>query len=200
MYFGVGQATLLIINILITPKIISKVTERFFEDTNKCQKITRSIKWSMYIISAGIYSFLKDEFIYPAIIFSFISCFLIIIYIVLVGIVVAVFTKGSDNNRSKSIFENRYEKYKFRRVRNSKELLTYENYIKKESTIFAPVFFILSAIFFIFLLLIGKDMLVKGIINITSILLFIFCYCFFIFTSRVFQIYFINVKSFTKNH
>ncbi|SHH66433.1 DUF1048 domain-containing protein [Clostridium grantii] len=185
MNLGLDEIFIIFFNIYFIPKILFIVTKNYFEDPIKCKRIKRYTTLVLWILSGGIYAFIKDEFTKYGILVSFSKLILILVYLLIIGISVLalkdIFMNESRRDELESkyfwILKRDYEKHKVKCGKHNKDSLDWDKFLKKKvkyNYIFIILWLIYGILFLVFTILISVGMFVKGNIDVVGILMLLF--------------------------
>lgn len=180
MKFGIGECMLMLGYICI-PKILEIVTRNYFEDPVRCKKVRKYTEYGIGLLTVVIYVLIKEQMYLVTIPFS--NVILILIYLALINVVVWLLIISFEDKRVKmrhekylEILSRRYSKYLLKCEKHNKKALDWSEYQQKktkENSIYTKLFFIYSLIFLVFVVIIGRGMLIKQKIDTVGIIILI---------------------------
>lgn len=182
MNFGIGEI-MLAIGYMCIPKVISLITRSYYEDPVRCKKVRKYTNYVVLIFILIIYTLIKDFFQKYVIIISFSNVILILIYLTIISAIVWLLTRTLDyeklekrKNKHLEFLNKQYEKHLLKCEKRNKKPLEWNEFLKKkvkENSIFTKLFFVYGIIFLIFVVLLGRGMLIEGKIDAVGITLLI---------------------------
>lgn len=188
MNFGIGDA-ILFLSYMCIPYIIAEITNTYFENPVRCIKIRRYAYYGVTLLSIALYTTLKDAFQSCGIYISFSNIIFIFVFLLVVAFVVDYVAKAfekdktSDNqeidNKYNLFLQKKYGKYKENCRKRNKPVADWDNFMKidrKRNIVFTILFLIYGIIFFAFMVLTVRGVLIKGA-TVAEIIIFLIC-CF----------------------
>lgn len=199
MDFGIGDGILFLAYICI-PQLIAVITRNYFENPVRCKRVKRYTYYGVWLLTIGVYTFLRDAFKSYEIMISFSNVVLIFIFLIIADFVIyyfaktfedgqVTFTKTLENekltdnrklqDKYNSFLNAKYEKHKESCRKRNRAALNWNEFIKKNmrtNVVFTLLFFIYGIVFLGLTVLSGRGMLINGADAAGIIILLICCF------------------------
>jgi len=178
MKFGFGEI-ILIVGYLCIPKLIVAMNRNYFENPERCKKIKRYIKYSVWLFTIIIYTSIKQSFNRYVILIPFSTIVLILIYSAIIGGVVWIVTENIKTrnleernakvkNKYFESLKKQYEKHRIKCEKHDKDPLDWNMFKKRKikwNFVVMVIFFLYGIILFGLAIVFGWFMLNKGDID-----------------------------------